>query len=77
MTIVDDVAAAAVEMMIVDDAAAAAVAAAGAAADDDDSVPKWQRTADAVKECDPEDSATAIAKECDWRRRFLIQADAD
>lgn len=41
-----------------------------------DSVPRRRRTADAVKECDPEDSATAIVKECDWRS-FLVQADAD
>lgn len=50
--------------------------AAAVAADADDNAPRWRQTADAVKECDPEDSATVIAKECDWRRSFLVRADA-
>lgn len=60
-------------MIVVDDDDDDDAVAAGAAGADD-SVPRWQRTADAVKECDPEDSATA--KECDWRS-FLVQADVD
>jgi len=43
----------------------AGVADAAAAVAGVDSAPRRRRTADAVKECDPEDSVIAIVKECD------------